>query len=127
MIGDFEMWLLLARNSDTALFPGLINWDRRHADQESNFDQLAYAAMHRDVAFAAVGATDCPLATADRQRAQIRIRYQAARVGVYQLLRRLSPFKSLRFLRDSKCSIGDVVRAIGAVSPGLRHIPLFRD
>lgn len=127
MIGDFEMWLLLARSSDTALFPGLINWDRRHADQESNFDQLAYAAMHRDVAIAAVCAEDCPLVPADRKRAQNQIRYQAARVGVYQLLRRFTPIKSVRFLRDSNCSISDLVRAIGVAIPGLRHIPLFKN
>lgn len=127
MIGDFEMWLLLARSSETALFPGLINWDRQHAGQESNFDQLAYAALHRDVALAAVSAAECPLDFTDRQRAQNRIRYQAARVGVYQFLRRLNPLKAVRFLRDSHCSFGDVVRAIGAAIPGLRRIPLFRN
>ena len=127
MIGDFEMWLLLARHGTTVLFPGLINWDRRHAEQESNFDQLAYAALHRDASLAAVVAADCPLDQADRQRAQNQIRRHAARVGVYQLFRRLTPFKASRFLRESKCSIGDVVRATGALSPGLRRIPLFRN
>jgi GT2 family glycosyltransferase len=127
MIGDFEMWLILARSSHTVLFPGLINWDRRHADQESNFDQLSYAALHRDVAMAAVTAPECPLSAADRQRAKHQIRYQAACVGMYQCLRRLSPLKAARFLLDSHCSFADVLRAAGAASPGLRRIPLFRN
>jgi hypothetical protein len=127
MIGDFEMWLMLARTSHTVLFPGLINWDRRHPYQESNYDQLSYAALHRDVAMAAVTLPECPLNAADRQRAQHQIRYQAACVGIYQCLRRFSLIKGTRFLLDSHCSFADVLRATGAASPGLRRIPLFRN
>lgn len=126
MIGDFEMWLMLGAVGEVVLFPGLINWDRRHADQESNFDALAYAALTRDVALSALRDSRCPLVLEDRKKAERRVRLQAAKAGVGQLLRHFSMVKSMRFLKESGCSTLDVLKAIGWASPGIRRLRLFR-
>lgn len=127
MIGDFEMWLLLAQIGNVVLFPGLIHWDRRHPGQESNFDQLSYAALRRDVAVAALSSVSCPLGETDLTTARHRVRLQAATIGVRQLFRRLSLRQAPKFLRESGCSVSEVLQATGSLIPGANRFSVFKN
>ncbi len=116
MIGDFEMWLRLARRFDVVLLPGLINWDPKHKDQESNFDELEYACMRMTVSRAALAEQNCPLSVEDTHSAELLMQKSAARLGV-QVLRKFAFRRAFHFARKSQCGIAGLARAAFSIRP----------
>ena len=116
MIGDFEMWMKLGRKFDVALLPGLINWDRQHPGQESNFDEMEYACLRLKVSREALAQEDCPLTPQDSETAELLMRESAARLGV-QAIRKLAFRRAFRFAQKSQCGISGLARAVFSMRP----------
>lgn len=116
MIGDFEMWLKMARMFDVALLPGFIHWDRKHEKQESNFDEMDYAVLRLDVCRDALSQENCPLSQSDSEKAETLMRKSAARLGVYGL-RRFAFGRVFRFARKSRCGIAGIAREFFSLRP----------
>ena len=126
LIGDLEMWLLLACHNPIVTFPGLIHWDRKHNQQESNFDELAYASLRRNVAIQSLESPSCPLTPKDQQRAKDLVRIQSAKIAVNLLLHRCAPAKIFHFLAESKCTVSDIFYAFMTNIPGVRSLNHFK-
>ena len=67
MIGDNELWLILARYFPIVIFPADLYWARTHEGQESQSDYAKkYAALRKTIFVDALNHPDCPLKSSER-------------------------------------------------------------
>ncbi|WP_430901698.1 MULTISPECIES: glycosyltransferase family 2 protein [unclassified Paraflavitalea] len=68
MIGDNELWLILARYYPVVIFPPDLYWARTHAGQESKSDYAKkYASLRKSIFIDALNHPDCPLPVLERK------------------------------------------------------------
>lgn len=67
--GDFELWLKLAAVSAVVRIPGLLDWGRKHPDQESNKNILNKVGITYQITIDSLTHIECPLSDHEKNRA----------------------------------------------------------
>jgi glycosyltransferase involved in cell wall biosynthesis len=79
-VGDYELWLTIARCFGVVKMPTDLIWSRQHGEQEKVYDsEVMKAVMHEEVLLAALHAKGCPLDESEREAAILRLKRNRAR------------------------------------------------
>jgi len=114
-VGDFELWLNLARYRGVVLMPMGLTWWRSHGEQEMTHEVSSRAAIGPRVKLirAALDHSDCPL-TRDQVHAALR----AARTGhaqqVLSIMRRGHLREAVGLIKASRLEFLDLCRGLVA-------------
>jgi glycosyltransferase involved in cell wall biosynthesis len=92
MIGDYELWLKIARIYPLVKFPFDLYWNRQHDMQESKspYAKKMYATLRLETLNEALSHPDCPLTTSDLALVKKRIRSQKKKNLVYTVFTNLN-------------------------------------
>jgi glycosyltransferase involved in cell wall biosynthesis len=112
MVGDFELWHILAARYPVVLMPQGVIWYRKHSEQEIRL-------YHRDpryffeyllVAFDQLSRPECPLPPAEKARVLTRIKRSQARFAIRTFARGQWRY-SRQMFRRSNAGFSDLLRA----------------
>lgn len=96
MVGDFEMWHILARRYDIILLPGFWGWYRVHDEQEMTQGRLnlMYRLEYLKISENALTHPDCPMCVEDRTKSIKKIARMKSRL-VFSALKKLKFLKAI--------------------------------
>jgi glycosyltransferase involved in cell wall biosynthesis len=112
---DTEMWLRITAQCPAVKMMSDLVWWRVHPGQEYRLglDSLTYFFLNFHIAMEALSSRFCPLSDIERDRAIRRLKYFHARFIWHLALRQRRFCPAFRLYRDSRLSLGELVRGLG--------------